>query len=47
MSVECFRRNNEGLWVLYPYRSQDEINLASIDFRFPIEDLYEDVQEIM
>jgi Uma2 family endonuclease len=46
MSVECFRPNNEGLWVLYPYRLQDEINLASIDFHFPIEDLYEDVKEI-
>ncbi len=43
MSVECFRRNNEGLWVLYPYQKGDEIYLGSIDFRSPIEILYEDV----
>jgi Uma2 family endonuclease len=43
MSVECFRRNNKGLWVLYPYQKGDEIYLVSIDFRSPIEALYEDV----
>ncbi len=43
ISVECFRRNSEGLWVLYPYSKGEEIHLASVDFRCPIEALYEDV----
>ena len=41
--VECFRRNVEGQWVLYPYRETDEIYLASVDFRCAIADVYEDV----
>jgi Uma2 family endonuclease len=47
MSVDCFRRNLEGLWVLYPYHKGDEVFLASIDYRCPIEALYEDVAEIV
>ncbi len=43
MSVECFRRNSEGLWVLHPYSQGEEIYLASVDFHCPIEALYEDV----
>lgn len=43
MSVECFRRNPEGQWVLYPYSEQDTIHLASVDFRCAIADIYEDV----
>lgn len=42
-SVECFRRNPEGKWVLYPYVQGDEIHLASIDFRCAIANVYEDV----
>jgi Uma2 family endonuclease len=41
--VECFRRNAEGQWVLYPYGEVDEMHLASIDFRCAIADIYEDV----
>ena len=43
MSVECFRRNNEGNWVLYPYVQGEFVHLASVDFRCPIAELYEDV----
>jgi Uma2 family endonuclease len=43
VSVECFRRNSEGLWVLYPYSEGAEIYLQSVDFRCPIAALYEDV----
>ncbi|MGK7905220.1 MAG: Uma2 family endonuclease [Hormoscilla sp.] len=43
MSVECFRRNAEGRWVLYTYGSGEEVHLASVDFRCPIADIYEDV----
>lgn len=42
LSVECFRRNSEGLWVLHPY-TNGEVHLASVNFRCPIVDLYEDV----
>ena len=41
--VECFRRNAEGQWVLYPYGEIDEIHLASMDFRCAIAEVYEDV----
>jgi Uma2 family endonuclease len=43
MMVECFRLNDKGLWELHIYNQGDEINLTSIDFKFPIELLYEDV----
>lgn len=42
-SVECFRRNPEGQWVLYPYKQGDEVHLASVDFRCAIANVYEDV----
>ncbi len=45
--VECFRRNAEGQWVLYPYGEVDEIHLASVDFRCAIADVYEDVDLAM
>ncbi|MEH1937198.1 MAG: Uma2 family endonuclease [Nostoc sp.] len=41
MSVECFRRNQEGNWVLYLY--EEEVHLASVDFRCAIAQIYEDV----
>ncbi len=43
VSVECFRRNEVGLWVLHPYQAGDEIYLASVDFHTPIAAIYEDV----
>jgi Uma2 family endonuclease len=43
MSVESFRRNNEGHWVLYPYGEGEEVYLASVDFRCAIAQIYEDV----
>jgi Uma2 family endonuclease len=43
MSVECFRRNEEGHWVLYPYQKGEEVHLASVDFRCAIASVYEDV----
>jgi Uma2 family endonuclease len=41
--VECFRRNTEGLWVLYSYGEGDTIHLASLDFECAVVDVYEDV----
>jgi Uma2 family endonuclease len=42
MSVECFRRNEDRQWVLYPYE-KEEVHLASVDFRCAIAEIYEDV----
>jgi Uma2 family endonuclease len=42
--VDCFRRNSEGLWVLYSYdENSPELHLASVDFTISMESLYEDV----
>jgi Uma2 family endonuclease len=42
--VECFRRNDEGLWVLQFYSAESELfELKSIDFKGNFTDLYEDV----
>ena len=43
MMVECFRLNDKGLWELHTYNQGDEIHLTSVDFKFTIELLYEDV----
>jgi Uma2 family endonuclease len=44
VSVECFRLNDRGFWELHPYEIGDEVELTSIDLRFPIALVYEDVQ---
>ncbi|MBF2047712.1 MAG: Uma2 family endonuclease [Leptolyngbya sp. IPPAS B-1204] len=42
--VECFRRNQEGLWVLQFYNPEQEtIQLKSLDFETTFAALYEDV----
>jgi Uma2 family endonuclease len=42
--VECFRRNDEGLWVLESYTVESQsFRLHSIDFEATIADLYENV----
>lgn len=43
MAIECFRPNEKGVWELYNYGEGDEVTLTSVDLRFPIEMLYEDV----
>ncbi|MFL9466405.1 MULTISPECIES: Uma2 family endonuclease [Scytonema] len=41
--VECFRRNDEGLWVLQTYTVDNQsFRLHSIDFEATFADLYED-----
>jgi Uma2 family endonuclease len=46
VSVECFRRKAEDLWVLYPYSQGQEVQFASVNFSCAIEALYEDAIEI-
>ncbi len=42
--VECFRRNDEGLWVLQSYTAEDKsFRLHSINFKGTMAELYEDV----
>ena len=42
--LECFRRNDEGLWVLQFYTpEQTSFRLDSIDFEGTLDALYEDV----
>ncbi|AFY47722.1 hypothetical protein Nos7524_1861 [Nostoc sp. PCC 7524] len=42
--VECFRRNEQGLWVLQTYTLQDKsFQLNSINFQETMTELYEDV----
>ncbi|BAY99122.1 hypothetical protein NIES37_31010 [Tolypothrix tenuis PCC 7101] len=42
--VECFRRNEQGLWVLQSYTAADKsFELQSIKFEGTMADLYEDV----
>lgn len=42
--VECFRRNEQGLWVLQSYTPQHpSFRLDSVDFEQTLEALYEDV----
>ena len=42
--VECFRRNDEGLWVLQSYTAEHKsFRLHSINFEGTIAELYEDV----
>lgn len=51
MNVECYRINEKGKWELTAYALEQptdntteiEIHLTSVDFRFPISLLYEDV----
>ncbi|WP_341739926.1 Uma2 family endonuclease [Microcoleus sp. CAWBG640] len=43
IGVECYRRNAEGRWELYPYAEGEEVRLASVDFQCPIAQIYEDV----
>ncbi|KST67844.1 Uma2 family endonuclease [Mastigocoleus testarum] len=44
IGVECFRRNDEGLWVLYTYGAKDTLNLESIGFSISVEKLYRQVR---
>jgi Uma2 family endonuclease len=41
--VECFRRNEAGLWVLQSYTDKQDFRLESVNFAGAIADLYEDV----
>ena len=44
IGVECFRRNDQGLWVLHTYGEGDTLNLESVGISIPVEKLYRRVR---
>lgn len=44
LCVECFRRDTNGHWVLYPFGAGDTVELASLNFSTPIALIYEDIE---
>ena len=38
--VECFRLNEEGIWISQIYDLGDEVEFKSLDFRCPIDSIY-------
>ncbi|MHB8764660.1 MAG: Uma2 family endonuclease [Deferrisomatales bacterium] len=43
-SAECFRKNDEGRWVLYPHGSGEAVELTSVGFSCIMDAVYEDVE---
>ncbi|RAM50307.1 Uma2 family endonuclease [Mastigocladus laminosus UU774] len=43
-SVEVFRRNQQGQWVLWEYNLSDKLRLESVNVEIAIADLYRQVQ---
>jgi len=43
VNVEIFRLNQNNKWELTPYGQGDEIHLVSVDLKFSIDLLYEDI----
>lgn len=41
--VDCFRRNADGRWELYPFQENDTVHLESVDLSIEMDALYEDV----
>jgi Uma2 family endonuclease len=44
IAVECFRRNDQGLWVLHTYSEGDTLNLESVGISILVEKLYRQVK---
>lgn len=42
VSVEVFRRDDSGHWVLYPYGPDERVELASVKMNLPMDAVYED-----
>jgi hypothetical protein len=42
-TVDCFRRAPDDHWTLYPYSTDDELELARLGFRTMLDAVYEDV----
>lgn len=44
MLVECFRRGERRMWLYFPYREGETVEIASMGVELPIEKLYRNVQ---
>ena len=44
IQVECFRRGEGRMWLYFPYREGETIEIASMGVQFPIEKLYRNVR---
>ena len=44
VSVDLFRRDESGRWILYPSEAGEQVELASVDLALPLEALYADVR---
>jgi Uma2 family endonuclease len=44
IAVECFRRNDKGLWVLHTYGQGDTLDLESVGISILVEKLYRQVR---
>ncbi|MCU0565036.1 MAG: Uma2 family endonuclease [Oculatellaceae cyanobacterium Prado106] len=42
--VDCFRKNEAGLWVMQSYEAEDELWLETVDLTLPVEALYRQVR---
>ncbi|NEO54595.1 MAG: Uma2 family endonuclease [Okeania sp. SIO3B5] len=46
MSIECFRKNEQGIWISQTYSRGETVNFASVDFNCKIELIYQKVPGI-
>jgi Uma2 family endonuclease len=42
-TVDCFRRDEAGRWVLYAFAGKDTLELASVGATLPLPEVFEDV----
>lgn len=43
ISVEVFRRGDDGRWVLHPFAEGEQVRLASVGLEMPVAAVYDDV----
>jgi len=43
-TLDCFRRDHTGHWVLYPFAGSDTVEFASVGFTAPLAALLEDAE---
>ncbi len=46
INIECFRKNQQGIWLSQTYTKGEEVNFASVNFSCQIESIYQKVPEL-
>ncbi|MGD1806538.1 Uma2 family endonuclease [Dapis sp. BLCC M126] len=46
MSIECFRKNEQLIWIYQTYNRGEKVNCASVNFNCQIELIYQKVPGI-